>query len=138
MKLRKNAKVELMRKIPLFKQCSSKEIGQIAGIADEIDLKEGKELTQEGKPGREFFVLVEGKADVLKKGRKINTLGGGDFFGEIAIIKRTPRTATVKATSPVRALVITERNFRTLLDRSPDIERKVLEELAGRLAPSTL
>ena len=138
MKLRKNAKVELIRKIPLFKNCSSREIGQIAGIADEIDLKEGKELTQEGKPGREFFVLVEGKADVLKKGRKINTLGAGDFFGEIAIIKRTPRTATVKATSPVRALVITERNFRTLLDRSPDIERKVLEELADRLAPSTL
>ncbi|HXM76627.1 MAG TPA: cyclic nucleotide-binding domain-containing protein [Thermoanaerobaculia bacterium] len=138
MKLRKNAKIEFMRKIPLFKQCSSKEIGQIAGIADEIDLREGKELTREGKPGREFFVLVEGNADVLKNGRKINSLKGGDFFGEIAIIKRSPRTATVKATTPVRALVITDRNFRTLLDRSPDIERKVLEELAGRLAPATL
>jgi CRP/FNR family cyclic AMP-dependent transcriptional regulator len=138
MKLRKNAKVELIRKIPLFKQCSARELGQIAGIADEIDLKEGTELTREGKPGREFFVLVEGEADVLKNGRKINSLGGGDFFGEIAIITRAPRTATVKATSPVRTLVITERNFRTLLDRSPDIERKVLEELAGRLAPSTL
>jgi CRP/FNR family cyclic AMP-dependent transcriptional regulator len=138
MKLRKNAKVELIRKIPLFKHCSTKEVGQIAGIADEIDLNEGKELIQEGKPGREFFVLVEGKADVLRKGRKINSLKGGDFFGEIAIIKRSPRTATVKATSPVRALVITERNFRTLLDRAPEIERKVLEELADRLAPSTL
>lgn len=138
MKLRKDVKVELIRKIPLFKHCSARELSQIAGIADEIDLKEGKELTQEGKPGREFFVLVEGKADVLKKGRKINSLTGGDFFGEIAIIKRSPRTATVKAASPVRALVITERSFRTLLDRSPHIERKVLEELADRLAASTL
>lgn len=138
MKLRKDAKVQLIRKIPLFKHCSKREIGQIAGIADEIDLEEGKELTREGKPGREFFVLVEGKADVLKKGRKINSLGTGDFFGEIAIIRRSPRTATVRATSPIHALVITERNFRTLLGRSPDIQRKVLEELAGRLGPSTL
>ena len=138
MKLRKDAKVELIRKIPLFRHCSAREIGQIAGIADEIDLEEGKELTREGKPGREFFVLVQGDADVLKKGRKINSLRGGDFFGEIAIITRSPRTATVKAISPIHALVITDRNFRTLLDRSPDIERKVLQELADRLAPTTL
>jgi CRP/FNR family cyclic AMP-dependent transcriptional regulator len=139
MRLRKNAKIELIRKIPLFMHCSARELGQIAGIADEIDLKEGKELTREGKPGREFFVLVEGKADVLKKSRKINSLEAGDFFGEIAIIiRRSPRTATVKATSPIRALVITERNFRTLLDRSPDIERKVLEAVADRLARTTL
>ncbi len=138
MRLRKDAKSELLKRAPLFANCSKRELDAIGGIADEIDLKEGKELTREGKPGREFFVLVEGTADVVKKGRKVNTLEAMDFFGEIALIHESPRTATVKATSPVRALVITERNFKRLLKEQPDIQRKVLEALAERMAPSTL
>ena len=137
-RLRKDAKTELLKRAPLFAQCSKKELSAISGIADEIDLKEGKELTREGAPGREFFVLIEGTADVLKKGRKVNSLKGGDFFGEIALVHHSPRTATVKATSPVRALVVTERNFKRLLDDSPEIQRKVLQALAERVAPTTL
>ena len=68
--------------------------------------------------------------------QSINKLGAGDFFGEIALVSDTPRTATVTATSPVRALVITDRSFRRLLDESPEIQRKVLVELAERLAPA--
>ena len=109
----------------------------IGGIADEIDLKEGKELTRQGAPGREFFVLIEGTADVVKDGQKVNSLGSGDFFGEIALIHHAPRSATVTATSPVRALVITERSFKRLLDGSPEIQRKVMVALAERLAPTT-
>lgn len=136
--LRKNAKTELISRVPLFAHCSKRELAEVAGIADEIDLREGKELTREGAPGREFFVLVEGTADVVKNGRKINSLGAGDFFGEIALVHQSPRTATVKATSPVRALVITERSFRRLLEEMPEIQRKVLAALAERVAPSTL
>jgi CRP-like cAMP-binding protein len=136
--LRKNAKTELIARVPLFAHCSKRELGQVAGIADEIDLREGKELTREGAPGREFFVLVEGTADVVKNGRKVNSLDAGDFFGEIALVHDSPRTATVKATSPVRALVITERNFKRLLDEMPEIQRKVLLALAERVAPTTL
>jgi CRP/FNR family cyclic AMP-dependent transcriptional regulator len=138
MRLRKDAKSELLKRAPLFATCSKRELGAIGGIADEIDLKEGTELTRQGKPGREFFVLVEGTADVLKGSRKVNSLKAMDFFGEIALIHETPRTATVKATSPVRALVITERNFKRLLKEQPEIQRKVLEALAERLAPTTL
>jgi CRP-like cAMP-binding protein len=138
MKLRKDAKAELIKRVPLFSQCSKREVAAISAIADEIDLKEGRELTREGAPGREFFVLVDGTADVLRNGKKINSLKGGDFFGEIALVHRAPRTATVKATSPVHALVITERNFRRLLEDSPEIQRKVLAALAERLAPTTL
>jgi CRP/FNR family transcriptional regulator, cyclic AMP receptor protein len=137
-RLRKDAKTELLRRAPLFAQCSKRELSAIGGIADEIDLKEGTELTRQGAPGREFFVLIEGSADVLKNGRKVNSLKTGDFFGEIALVHNAPRTATVKATSPVRALVVTERNFRRLLDEQPDIQRKVLAALAERLAPTTL
>jgi CRP/FNR family transcriptional regulator, cyclic AMP receptor protein len=133
--LRRNQKVELIRKAPLFAHCSKKELEQIAQIADEIDLREGKEMTRQGARGREFFVLLEGAADVDKDGRRINTLGRGDFFGEIALVSDTPRTATVTATSPVRALVITDRSFRRLLQDIPEIQAKVLSALAERIAP---
>jgi CRP-like cAMP-binding protein len=136
-RLRKDAKTELISRVPLFAHCSKRELAMVAGIADEIDLPEGKELTREGAPAREFFVLVEGTADVLKRNRRINKLKGGDFFGEIALVHDSPRTATVKASSPVRALVVTERNFKRLLDESPEIQRKVLSALAERLAPAT-
>ena len=137
-RLRKDAKTELISRVPLFAHCSKRELALVAGIADEIDLPEGKELTREGAPAREFFVLVEGNADVLKNGKRINTMKAGDFFGEIALIHDSPRTATVIASSPVRALVVTERNFRRLLDESPEIQRKVLSALAERVAPATL
>ena len=136
--LRRNQKVELIRKVPLFAHVSKRELEQIAHIADEIDLREGKELTVEGEPGREFFVLIEGTADVRRKGRRVNQMKDGDFFGEIALISGAPRTATVTATSPVRALVITDRDFRTLLKKSPAMQLRVLEALAERLPPETL
>ena len=138
MALRRNAKVELIRKVPLFSRCSRRELTEIASIADEIDLPAGKELIREGERGREFFVLVEGGAEVTQGGRRINTLASGDFFGEIALVSRAPRTATVTATSPIRALVVTERAFRSLLERSPEIQLKVLQALAERLAPATV
>ena len=136
--LRRNEKVEWIRHVPLFSQCSKRELAQIASIADEIDLRDGKVLIRGGERGREFFVLLEGSAEVTKDGRKINTVGPGDFFGEIALVSQSPRTATVTATSPVHTLVITERSFRRLLEEQPEIQRKVLVALAERLAPATL
>jgi CRP/FNR family transcriptional regulator, cyclic AMP receptor protein len=136
--LHKNAKIDLIKQAPLFARCTKKELEQVAHVADEIDLREGKELTTEGAPGREFFVLIEGTADVRRKGRKVNELRDGDFFGEIALISGAPRTATVTATSPVRALVVTDRDFRSLLKKSPAMQLKVLEALAERLPPETL
>lgn len=136
--LRRNQKVELIRHAPLFANCSKRELEEIAHLADEIDLNEGKEMTRQGAPGREFFVLLEGEAEVTKDGHAINQLSGGDFFGEIALVSDTPRTATVTATTPVRALVITDRSFRRLLRDQPEIQNKVLSALAARLAPETL
>lgn len=136
--MRKDAKIELMRKVPLFSGCSKRELAGVASIADEIDLPDGKELIREGARGSEFFVLLEGTADVRKGKRKIRSLGAGDFFGEIALVAHTPRTATVVATSPIRALVITDRSFKSLLERMPAIQVKVLQALAERLAPASL
>ena len=136
--LRKNAKVELIKRVPLFSHCSKKELGLVAQIADEIDLPEGKTLMREGDRGREFFVLVEGNADVRKGNRKVNTMGQGDFFGEIALVSQKPRTATVTTASPVRALVVTEQSFRSLIGRAPDVQRKVLQALADRVAGDSI
>jgi CRP/FNR family transcriptional regulator, cyclic AMP receptor protein len=135
--LRRNQKVELLRKVPLFARCSKRELAEIATLADEVDLRQGKELIREGASGREFFVLLEGQADVLKGGKRINEMGPGDFFGEIALVAPSPvRTATVKATTPVRVLVVTAQNFRRLLAGSPQIKLKVLEALAERVSPA--
>jgi CRP/FNR family transcriptional regulator, cyclic AMP receptor protein len=131
-----NQKVELISNVPLFERLSKHELERVASVADEIDLAEGKELTRTGQPGREFFVLLEGEADVSQDGETINKLGPGDFFGEIALVEDTPRTATVTATTPVRALVITDRAFRRLLEKQPEIQRKVLVALAQRVKPA--
>lgn len=131
--LRKDAKLELLKRVPLFALCSKHELAEISRLADEIDLPEGKVLAQEGDRGREFFVLVEGSAEVRRHGETVNVLGDGDFFGEIALVSGRPRTATVTATSPVRALVVTEQAFGALLRKSPEIQTKVLQALAERV-----
>ena len=138
MRLGSNSKVDLIKGVPLFASASKQELAEIASIADEIDLPEGKVLIQQGDTGREFFVLVEGTAEVARGGKKVAAIGPGDFFGEIALIAKTPRNATITTTSPVRALVITDRAFRQLLDHSPQIQIGVLTALAERLAPTTL
>jgi CRP/FNR family transcriptional regulator, cyclic AMP receptor protein len=132
MRFGKDVKTKLISGVPLFAQCSKGELQEIAAIADEIDIAEGKQLTTEGSPGREFFVIIEGTASVAQDGEQINDLGPGDFFGEVALVKDTPRTATVTATSPVRALVVTAQNFRRLIEHQPNIERTVLKALVDR------
>jgi CRP-like cAMP-binding protein len=121
--------------VPLFADLGGKELEDVAAIADEIDLPEGKELTVEGNPGREFMVLIEGRASVKRGDQEVNRLGAGDFFGEIALVEDRPRTATVVAETPVRALVITDRAFRSLLEHSPEIESKVMSARSARLGP---
>jgi CRP/FNR family transcriptional regulator, cyclic AMP receptor protein len=138
MRLRKDAKVERLKRVPLFAHCSKRELGLIASLADEVDLEEGKTLVREGAFGHEFFVLVDGAVEVRKGKRKVATLGPGDFFGEIALISKILRTATVITTQPVRALVITTRDFWTLLEASPELKTKVLKALADRLATDAL
>jgi CRP-like cAMP-binding protein len=131
--LRKNAKIELLRRVPLFERCSQRELGQIAMLADELDLPAARNLTSEGSGGFEFIVLVEGVADVIRKGKVVNELGPGDFVGEIALVTGRPRTATVKTRGASRILVLTATAFRTLMHDVPTIQDKVLSALAARI-----
>ena len=133
MSLRKNAKVELLSSVPLFAGLSKGQLGQLASIADEIDLPEGRVIIREGERGREFLIVLEGEAEVRRKGRKLATRRAGDFVGEIALVSDIPRVATVTAISPLRVLVIADREFRALLERTPTIAIRVLEAVAARL-----
>jgi CRP-like cAMP-binding protein len=132
--LRKNAKIELLKRVPLFSACSKRELGEIAMLADELDLPKARNLPKEGTAGWEFIVLIQGEADVVRKGRVVNELGPGDFIGEIALVSGKPRTATVRTRGPARILVVTASGFRALMHDVPSIQDKVLAALAARIA----
>jgi CRP/FNR family transcriptional regulator, cyclic AMP receptor protein len=132
-RLGKNAKIDLLKQVPLFAGCSKAELREVALSTDEIDLRDGHVLTREGRSGREFFILVEGTASVTQEGKEIAELKQGDWFGEIALLTHRPRTATVTATSPVRVLVLTDRAFRRVVETMPRIALKVLASVGQRL-----
>jgi CRP/FNR family transcriptional regulator, cyclic AMP receptor protein len=138
MRLKKNAKVDLIAGVPLFAGCSKAELSQIASITDELDLPAGATLIREDERGREFLVVVDGTVEVTQKGRTVNELGPGSWVGEIALIADVPRTATVVATSPVRLLVITDRAFQQLIRQAPSIASKVLQSVGERLHQTSL
>jgi CRP/FNR family transcriptional regulator, cyclic AMP receptor protein len=131
--LGKNEKVELLKRTALFAECTKAELIEVALSSDEREATEGESLMEEGRRGREFFVLVEGAVTVRRGGRKLADLGPGDWFGEIAILTYKPRTATVTAISPVRLLVISDRAFRRVVETTPRIALNVLRSVAARL-----
>jgi CRP-like cAMP-binding protein len=128
------SKTDLLKQVPLFEECSKSDLAKIGRIADEIDLAEGKELIRQDELARQFFILTDGWAEVRRNGRKVNTLGPGDFFGEIGLITDRLTSASVKTTTPARALVISRASFKSLLRDSPNIQLKVLKALAQRVA----
>ena len=135
----RNVKIDLLRRVALFKGCSKRELGEIARIADEIDFPEGKTLITQGEPGKQCFVIIEGSVDVVKDGKKLPELrGGAEIFGEIALLSGGPSTATVTTETPVRALVIGPQQFQSLLERWPTIQRRVLHAMSERLAPHVI
>jgi CRP/FNR family transcriptional regulator, cyclic AMP receptor protein len=131
--LRADTRVDLIRKLPLFELCSKRDLRRIAALADERSLDAGTELMSEGEPGTEFFVVVDGEVDVRRKGRRVARLGAGSFVGEIALLSRSPRTATVVAATPLRVLAVRGTDFVQLLDTLPELWLKVARTLADRV-----
>jgi CRP/FNR family transcriptional regulator, cyclic AMP receptor protein len=130
---REDTKIEALRQAPLFEGLSKKELGELAKLADDLEVEPGKILTREGETGREFFVLMDGEVEIERGGQSLGTRGAGDFIGEIAILEDVPRTATVTAKTPLRFFVLTAQSFRSVVDQFPEVERKVLRALARRL-----
>jgi CRP-like cAMP-binding protein len=128
-----DTKVESLGRAPLFSELSKDELAQLAKATEDLDVEAGRVLCREGEPAQEFFVIIEGEAEVTKDGQHLRTLSDGDFFGEIALLVDIPRTATVTATTPLRFFVLTRQSFWGMLDQMPGVERKVLQALAKRV-----
>jgi len=136
--LRRDAKIELLRKVPLFERVPRKELARVASLATEVSYAQGVALLQEGSRDDGFFILLQGEVDVRHGAKLLQTLHRGQFFGEISLLADVPRTATVTTGTPVEALVITRSDFKRLLADSPALALKVLEELAYRLQTTAL
>lgn len=126
-------KLELLRRVPLFAGLERDELEEIGRIAEEVDAPAGKVLTHEGRHEGYFFVIVSGTVRVERGGKTVNTLGDGDFLGEIALLDGGPRTATATTESPSDLIVMTHQRFAQLLDTSPSVRAAVLEEVGRRL-----
>jgi CRP/FNR family transcriptional regulator, cyclic AMP receptor protein len=122
-----------LKAIPLFDGLSKGQLEQLAGWIDEVDLPAGKKLLGEGTFAYEFVVIESGSASVSIDGEHVNDLGAGDFFGEIALLSSSRRTASVETTSPMRAAVTTGANFRAMIREFPQIEEKVRAAMDERL-----
>jgi CRP/FNR family transcriptional regulator, cyclic AMP receptor protein len=132
-----DTKVQALKAAPLFESLSRKELVHLARVSEDLEVEPGTVLCKEGEIGHEFFVIVDGKVKITRKGRTVATRGGPDFVGEIALLEDIPRTASVTAQTPLRLFVLTRRDFRHLLDENPSVERKVLRALARRLAETS-
>ena len=93
----------------------------------------GRILVEEGTIGREFFLIVDGEAAVSRNGRRLATLGPGQYFGELALLDRRPRSATVISDTEMLLLVLGQRQFNGVLDAVPALSRKLLAAMATRL-----
>jgi CRP-like cAMP-binding protein len=135
MALRKDAKIELLERIPLFAQCSKGDLERIARIAEEIDFEAGDLLMREDERGHEVFVVVSGRLEVWRRreGGQIADLGPGEVVGEMALLSKKPRNATVRAATPVHLLRIRDTDFLKLLDQVPELWLKIASALADRV-----
>jgi CRP/FNR family cyclic AMP-dependent transcriptional regulator len=131
--LRKDSKIELIKRAPLFEHCTARELSRIASVANEYNYPAGATLAGQGTRGNEFMVTVDGAVAVTRNARKVNTLGAGDFFGEVSLLIGREHTATVTTTEASTLLVINGRPFRRLLRDVPSLQLKVVDALAARV-----
>jgi len=125
----RDQKMDLLKKVPMFSELSKSHLREISKHTDNVAKKAGDVLARQGNKGWEFFFIIEGKARVEKDGRVIRNLTSGDFFGEISLIDREPRTASVIAETDMDLLVVHSRSFNHLLDMTPGLSEKILISL---------
>src|SRR3981189_1861400 len=117
----------------LFSRCSASELRKIRSSLDEVTVPAGKVLTKEGAVGREFFIIVDGSVTVSRNGRKVAKLGPGRYFGELALLDRKPRAATVTSDTETLLLVLGQREFNGIINAVPSLARKLMAAMADRL-----
>ena len=130
--LGRQATVDRLQAVDQLRDCTRAQLQEVARLAERIQVGEGEVLTREGRIGREFFLILSGTVGVTQKGRRVNTLGPGDFFGELAALNPGPRNATVTALSDVDVLIIGPREFAAMAD-IPGFRDALLKSMASRL-----
>jgi CRP/FNR family transcriptional regulator, cyclic AMP receptor protein len=122
-----------LSKIWLFSTSSAKDLRTIRKALEEVTVPAGRLLTEQGTIGREFFLIVSGQASVRRNNRKVATLGPGQYFGELALLDRRPRSASVISETDMKLLILGQRQFNGVLDAVPALSRKMLAAMATRL-----
>ena len=125
---------EQLASVPLFQGLSKKQLRRISRLMTRIDRPAGQVLTTEGQPGYEFFIVLEGEVEVRQGDRVVATRRRGEYVGEIALLDKRPRTATVVGTTPVSVEVLSRREFMSLLTEAPELSEQILATMAQRLA----
>ena len=129
----RKTKTELLGNVRLFSTCTKRELGRIASLVEEIDAPKGKVIVRQGEPGRECFVITEGRAKATMRGKGSATLGPGSFFGEMSLLDEGPRSATVTAETDMRLLVLGSREFSSLVNEVPTVAVRMMRGMAERL-----
>jgi CRP/FNR family transcriptional regulator, cyclic AMP receptor protein len=127
--------LDVLKEVPLFEELDPGELQSVADAMHEANVPAGATVTAEGGPGDGFFMIDRGEVEVTVEGRPRATLTAGDYFGEIALLMGSDRTATVTATTDLHCYALTPWDFRTLVEGNPSIAWKVLQSMAARLAP---
>jgi CRP-like cAMP-binding protein len=127
-----------LKQIPLFARLSARQRNHVARHVREVEIARGEHVVDEGDAPQAFFVIEEGTAAVVSGGKHVTDLGPGDFLGEIGLVKQSERTASVIATSPMRALVIPAEDFREIRRSMPEVAREVDAAIEERLARDRL
>jgi CRP-like cAMP-binding protein len=130
---RRSDKIDILQGIPLFSRLNQRQLGAIATCADVAARREGAVLAKQGAEGLEAIIIVDGRARVEVDGKAIAQLGPGDVVGEMSVIDGKPRSATVIAATPVTLLVLHRRDFVSLLETVPGLQRKLLVTLCERV-----
>lgn len=129
----KDSKLDQLSRMWLFSECSKGELSRIGRVADEVTVAPASVLCEEGKPGFEFFFILDGRAAVRRRGRKVATLSAGQYFGELSLLDRRPRSATVVSETTMSLLVLGQREFTSVMADMPKLAHKLLIAMAGRL-----
>lgn len=133
MHLKKQDRIGLLSSVWLFERCTRKELDALQRVATALEVPTGKVLARQGETGREFFVIVSGRAEATRGNTPIGVLGPGSFFGEMSLLERKPRAATVTTLEPTTVLVMTAREFDEVVTTMPSVDRKMLIALSSRL-----
>lgn len=133
MALGRDERVAWLQRVPLLKDCDPELIGAVADLTEEQSFAPGELVVRQGQVGNGLYIVVAGAVRIVGGTTELERLGPGDFFGELSVIDREPRSATVVADGPTTCLALASWDLDELLAHSPGLAQNLLRELAGRL-----